>query len=268
MIAPSPPRRSVPTGDNASGSLVRAARVLQAIASAPKGRTLREVTSQTGMSHPTAHRVCAMLIELGWLERDQNKRFFLGKELSILGLAALRRHPLEAIARPLLEALNAATGQTVYLLARSHDEAVCLSRIEGRSVVRTFLLDVGSRWPLGWGAGGMAILATLPDTEAAEIIARNRERFAALDGFDQNQFEKRLEFARANKYARHDGLIIPGVSGISAAIVDNSGSPVAAVSTAFVSDWLEDAEKQRCVALVKETAGRLSALLSKSGAAA
>ncbi|WP_322867493.1 IclR family transcriptional regulator [Aquicoccus sp. G2-2] len=249
------------TKNDTSGSLYRASVLLREVAAAgEEGCAVAELVARSGMARPTVYRVCAMLQELGWLERNpESRRFTLGSDLAILGLAAQQRHPLESIARPVLEDLSQNIEQTIYFLGRRGNEAVCLARVDGRGPVRTLLLEVGMRWPLGRGAAGMAILAGLPDDQIETVIAKN---LPFLKTETEAQLRARVKKTRAVGHAYHRGLILPGMVGIGAAVHDPAGNPVASVSCSYVADWMDDTAQARCTQAILDTAATISARLA------
>ena len=87
-----------------------------------------------------------------------------------MGLAAARQFDIRGICRPVLQRLALRAGDTAYLIVRSSDEAVCIDLQEGPSPIRVVTLQVGSRRPLGVGAGGLAILAALPTAERQQVL--------------------------------------------------------------------------------------------------
>jgi DNA-binding IclR family transcriptional regulator len=244
----------------AAGSLNRAVLLLRAIARGGQaGAALTEIVNWTGLPRSTIHRVLAMLEETGWIERDAlTRRFHLGAEFLAFGIAAAARHPIERQAATELAALSREIGQTIYLIVRSGLDGVCTARQESVSPIQTLVLRPGSHVPLGWGAGSMAILTALPEKEAAEIIAHNHRRFAAMPGFDEAAFAKAVAATRERGFASHDGLFTRGISGIGVPVRDQSSYPIAAVSTAFVSDWLDEEQRLRCASRLKETASRIA----------
>lgn len=243
-----------------AGSLLRAASLLKAIAAEGHiGILLAELARRTELPRPTVYRVSQMLETLGWIDRDPStKRLFLGKELALLGLSAQTRHPSEDIARPLLAALAREIGQTVYLTVRSGMDSVCVARCESETQIRTLILEVGSRQPLGVGAGSMAILTTLPDDEMERIVAANRERYGERGPFQETVFRAYLAQARRSGFATHEGLFIHGISGIGVAVRDASGYPIAAVSIAFVADWLDETQREHCLRRIQSTADEIA----------
>lgn len=242
-----------------AGSFNRAALLLRAIAQdAPRGASLRDLVTRTGLPRPTIHRVLRLLADSNWIERDDDAQFYLGRDLVGLGLAAMVRHPLQRIADPALARLAEDIDQTIYLTLRVGDDAVCVARHEPQDRIQTLVLQVGTREALGTGAGGMAILAALPEQEAQRIIAANIRRYRQRKGFDEAGFREAYTLAQRRGYALHDGLFREGISGIGVAIRDAARHPLAAISTAFVSEWLNQNEREHCATLLQETAANLS----------
>lgn len=247
---------------DAAGSLNRAALLVRAIArGGAEGAGLADLVAATQLPRPTVHRVLDMLGEIGWVERDAvSRRFFLGQQIHALGIVAAARHPIERAAAAELAGLVEDIGQTVYLSIRSGLDAVCAARQESSARIQTLVLKVGSQVPIGRGAGSMALLAALPPQEAETIVAANLGRYRAEHAdFDEPVFRAALEEARGRGFASHDSLFTRGISGIGVAVRDPSGYPLAAVSTAFVGDWLGPGDREHFVRRLNEAAERISA---------
>jgi DNA-binding IclR family transcriptional regulator len=244
----------------AGGSLNRAVLLLRAIAhGGEKGTSLSHIVALTGLPRSTIHRVLAMLDEVGWIERDRETRHFhLGAEFLAFGIVAATRHPIERRAATELAALAREIGQTIYLMVRSGLDGVCAARHESPSPIQTLVLKPGSHVPLGWGAGSMAILTALPEVEAESIVAQNRRRFLAMPRFDEAGFADTIAVSRRRGFASHDGLFSRGISGIGVAVRDPSFYPIAAISTAFVSDWLDEQQRLRCASRLNEVARHIA----------
>lgn len=251
----------------AAGSLNRAALLVRAIARGGAGGAgLADLVAATALPRPTVHRVLDMLADIGWVERDAgSKRFYLGREIHALGIVAAARHPIERAATTELARLVEEIGQTVYLNIRAGLDAVCAARQESSARIQTLVLKVGSQVPIGRGAGSMALLAALPLSEAEAIITANRARYVAENAeFDEAAFRAALDEARRRGFASHDSLFTRGISGIGVAVRDVAGYPLAAVSTAFVGDWLGPEDRARFVVRLNEAAERISARLTTS----
>lgn len=91
------------------------------------------------------------------------RRYFLGHLIFELGLAASSNFNLRDIRQSSLMRLADRTGDAVFLTIRSGYDTVCIDRKEGSFSIRALTLGVGTRRSLGVGAGGLALLMSLPD---------------------------------------------------------------------------------------------------------
>ncbi len=261
--------RPVRAGETVAGSLRRAAPLVRAIAQdAAAGASISELLDRTGLPRPTVYRVLDTLADVGWIERDEtNRRYYLGREMIALGAAAAARHPIERVAAPALAKLTAEIGQTTYLIVRSAYDAVCVARHESRAAVQALVLKVGGRVPMGRGSSTIAMMAAMPQAEAEDLIAHNRARYrVSVPPVDEAAVRRQLAEARRRGYASHDGMFVPGMSGIAVAIRDPAGQAIAGVSTAFVTQWLNEKQRADCArhlaATATDIAERLAAVRS------
>ncbi|MCY1371024.1 HTH-type transcriptional repressor AllR [compost metagenome] len=127
-------------------------------------------------------------------------------------------------------------GDTVYLILRSGSEAVCLDRCEGPSPIRVLTLSVGSRRPLGLGAGGLALLSALPDEERFSMVQTIAPRTLELAGLGEAELLDAVADARKAGFAYVTSRVNLGVSGIGVPIYDALGRPFAAVSIAAIHE--------------------------------
>ena len=125
---------------------------------------------------------------MGWL---------LGPRLVELGTRAAATLPLAALARPALEHLREATGESVQLYVRDGAVRVCVAAIDAARELRT-IVAVGARLPLAKGSAGAVLRG-----DAA----------AARKGWAESIGEREA-----------------GVASVSAAVRDDAGEVRAAVS--------------------------------------
>lgn len=220
-------------------SLRKALRVLRLLgANHDEGLRLADVIAQTGIERSTAHRLLSCLVEEQFAERDQNgRRYRLGMESMRLGFASLRRAPVVDTYRPVLQKLARLSEDTVFLVVRQGDYAICLHREEGAFPVRIFTINVGITRPLGIGAAGLALLASLPD---AEIEAHRRRHATAFDGAGLSALTlaRAVERTRRLGYAETVDVITQGVSGVGA-LIPTGGAPFVAVSIGSITSRLD-----------------------------
>ncbi len=162
------------TSSSDAGSLKRGVAFLKLLATGGvRGCPLSELAEKSGVPHPSAHRILKQLIAERLVVHDaQTHRYRLGPLAFELGLAGSMLHDIRDLCEPAMAALSRETEDTAYLVVRSGFEAVCLHRLEGDFPIRTLVLQVGSRRPLGVGAGGLAVLAAIAPEEREAIIER------------------------------------------------------------------------------------------------
>lgn len=236
-----------PSSGLGTQAIGRAMAMVRAVAaSSGKGCRLVDVARAVGLSAPTAHRIAAALVDAGLLYKDtQARRFFLGDFAINLGLLSNPLVRLRDSCRPFLARLAETTGDTAFLVLKAGAEAVCIDRVEGSFPIRALTLDVGTSRPLGVGAGGLAILASLSADERASVYAQRREElqtFALAPG----ELERMARATHKRGYAVSAGIVIPGATGVGMA-VRLPGRAMAAVSVAAISQRL-DAERLKRVA--------------------
>src|SRR4029453_3815714 len=109
-----------------------------------------------------------------------SRRYQLGPEAFAVGLAAEPSYALQRFAAPSLRALALETGDWVFFSVRHGPGANCLSRASGDIPYPPSSLKVGDRHPLGLGAGGLSILAAMPDDEIEMTLSINADAIAKL----------------------------------------------------------------------------------------
>ncbi|WKA26485.1 IclR family transcriptional regulator [Bradyrhizobium roseum] len=233
-------KASVPTSAVDGGthqSIARLDILMSALSTEPRrGMRLNEICRTTGLGKATAHRLLSGLVAYRLADFDEeSQRYFVGFKIFTWASGAADRYGLLTLARPSLERLVERYQDAVYLTVRSGDEAVCVERLEGSYPIKTLIFEVGSRRPLGIGAGSAAILAALPPTEQSSILARNAKNRRAYDVSDDD-LRQIVTAARLNGYTFVDGKIVPGICTVGAAISLESGDPIGAISISSISE--------------------------------
>ncbi len=156
-------------------SLSRAAALLRVIATRNSvGLRLSELVTAVGLERPTVRRLLQGLMREGFVPQDvSTRRYFLGRALFELGLAASPDFDMRGVCAPSLERIAARTGDTAFLTMRSAFDSVCIDRFEGSYPVRALTVEIGARRALGSTAGGLALLAQLSDPEVEAIVSAN-----------------------------------------------------------------------------------------------
>ena len=188
------------------------------------------------------------------------KRYYLGPDAAMLGSACgwtalLREHrePLQMA----LERIARLTGDTTYLSVRQDHSAVCVGKAQGSFAVSANTLDLGARWPLGVGAGSLALLAALPPAEIAGIISVHRDAYPRYGRLTAEHVQAATDAARACGHAFNDSMIIEGVGAIGVSVHDPGAEPdappVAAISVAAISSRLRAERRAEICATIRAT---------------
>jgi len=200
------------------------------------GLRLIDVQQRMDLPRPTAHRIMLALERLGLVLRDADApyAYHLGPELAVLGwlVHAPRYDLLELCQRELIE-LADETGDTAYLIVRSAYDAVCVDLKLGRYPVKAIAADVGARWPLGIGAGSIAILAHLEDDEQRSVLAVNQERLKTYAKWSAAETRRAVRQARESQYAFSNEMVLNQVAGLAVPVVQ-AGVPIAALCLAGI----------------------------------
>lgn len=203
------------------------------------GERVTQLAQRIGLSQPTTHRLLRSLLDEGMVEQDaRSKRYRLSLEFFALAARAGNTGNLRELVRPSLLRLSASLGDSLFLLARSGFDAICLDRSEGPFPIRTFTGDIGGRVALGVGQGSLAILAFLPEEERDTVIRYNLPRLKDFHLYDEVFLRSEVENVRALGYAGRNTGVLQGMAGLAVPILDREGRAVAALSVATISDRL------------------------------
>lgn len=242
-------------------SVFRAFDILDSIArSSPSGASLKHICETTGLTKPTVHRILVTLQERGIVEKQPDLRYYVGRELTLLGLSSeLRR--FRELASPALSKLSDAIGDAVFLSVRSGLDTVCADRRIGSFPIQVLSIEIGSRRPLGISANSVAILSRVSRTQADEVLAQNVDRLRAY-GVPMQTLHDRISEARRLGHTVLPRAIAKGTSAIAVPITDVLGRPVAAISTISISSRQRGARVAELVELLGTAVGEISRALA------
>ncbi|AHL35067.1 IclR family transcriptional regulator [Pseudomonas brassicacearum] len=219
------------------------------------GERVTQLAQRIGLSQPTTHRLLRSLMDEGMVEQDaRSKRYRLSLDFFALAARAGNTGNLRDLARPAMLRLSASLGDSLFLLARSGFDAICLDRSEGPFPIRTFTGDIGGRVALGVGQGSLVILAFLPEEERDTVIQYNLPRLKDFHLYDEVFLRSEVENVRTLGYAGRNTGVLQGMAGVAVPILDREGRAVAALSVATVSDRLGPDRLPTVVEMLKREA--------------
>jgi DNA-binding IclR family transcriptional regulator len=246
-------------------TISRAIRVLQLIAAhAPDGLRLVDVAREMGLERPTAHRLLKALTVEGMLEQHaRTRRYSLGPLLFELGISATHQFNLKEVCEPVVARLAEQTGDTTFLFLRSGHDAVCILRIQGSYPIQTPSVPLGSRQPLGVSAGGLALLAALPEDEIAAVIKAVAPRLGAYGDLAADDLLELCGLAKLSGYAVTGNHAVPGVRAIGLPIFNAARSPIAAITVAATQGRMTDQRIAAILPMLRSAARELTRLLNQ-----
>lgn len=148
-------------------SVVRAFHILELLSESADGRSLSELVALTRLPAATVHRLLHTMSELGYARQEPSHRYNLGFKLR--NLSRRTDFTLSALARPYLESLVDAIGETANLAVLDGDHVLYVAQVPSPHPMRMFT-EVGHRAFLHSTGVGKAILSTLPSDYLAKVL--------------------------------------------------------------------------------------------------
>jgi DNA-binding IclR family transcriptional regulator len=241
-------------------SIGKAFSVLEALARATGPQRVSDLAQQLGLSEPSACRLLASLVELGYVTRDPlSSRYCATLKLwevsqGIIGQA----DDLQLIAQPELAALSAATGESSALGVFDDGYSVYVSKADGSKAIRA-VATVGARVPACATAFGKAMLAWCPELLPAAL--KRMRRFTPRTLMTRRDLERDLAEARARGYALARGELHEGVCAIGAPVFDATGSVIAGLALWGSEESILGERQPGLARATLEAAERISARL-------
>jgi DNA-binding IclR family transcriptional regulator len=223
-----------------------------------------ELAARTGLVPSTAHRLLATLTRRGYVTQSSvSGRYLLGyKVVEVASGLEHRLSRLRAVARPHLESIQQATGETTNLVVLDGDHVVYVDQVEGSRRVRMFTV-VGTAALAHTTGSGKAIMAYSPAEEVTALYA-GREPLARLTPRTLVTLEAlREEFERISRrgwaidHEEHE----EGVGCVAAPLFDHTGRPCAAISVSGPTARIVHADTGELGALLVEHGSQISEAL-------
>ena len=215
------------------------------VANGSHGLTVAELVAVSGLERPTMHRIVQALERQGLLKRpDGSKRYVLGDYCRQMVAAYADRADLRTVCEPVLKGVSEETGNSAFLIGRIGFESICLARVIGSYPVQVLMVSVGTRQPLGPGAGGLAILSTLPQAEQYECIRANAKRLGSYGALTESTLRALVRATQRRGHAIIGHYSVPGVIGIGMAMRNASGSVLGAITTASIDSRMSKKQQQ------------------------
>ena len=216
--------------NNYINSVERALLILEILGESPQPLTLTEVANLAKLSKTTTQRFIHTLVSLGYVNRDANKRYFLGTRVLSLGFQYLNSSSLVKMARPYLDELSVETGMTVNLGVLDDTNVLILYRNE---VSKFFRFDIhpGSKLLVYGSALGRALMADLTDKQIEKLIDRiDIRRHTPLTFVTKKDIIEQINITRKSGIAVSDREQTMDLCSIAVPVLDATCKAIAAIN--------------------------------------
>ena len=243
-------------------SVLRAVSLLKAFDDERREWGLAELALEVGLNKTTAFRLLTALESEGMIaRRPYSETYTLGPEIVVLGGRALRNNDLRSLAKPELEQMATASGETATLEIMSGDDHVLIiDEVIGNHLVGSSQ-SLGTRWPMFATSTGMAMLAHLPEKKVDAVLKRPLPALTPKTITDPVTLHQHLKEIRQRGYSHVEEWLEVGLVVVGAPLFNHDRQVIAAISLGAPAIRFTPDRVPAMGNLVKETAVRISAKL-------
>lgn len=230
--------RSGPRPDADKAVLRRGLQILECFSHAGSEQSIRSICRMTGLPPATVHRMLAILVDWGGVERVARGRYRLGLKLWHLGAAVPQARRLRDVALPFLEDLYEVTHEVVHLGVRDGHSLLYVEKLSGRRSVHASSI-VGLKLPLHATGPGKVLLAYAEPGLIEELIGHGLAQLTPRTITDPGQLHHAMAEVRRTGVAVSRSESSLGTASVAAPIFAPDGKVVASVSVVVPEQRLE-----------------------------
>jgi len=214
-----------------NSATARSMRLLTELAAHGDSLTLAELATAAELPKPTAHRLCGQLMELGFVARDVDERYYaIGPALRKLALDTLNHGSLSGLRHQVLRDLVEETGETCNFTTLDGSSVLYLDRVESKRPWR-LTLDVGAHVPLHCTASGKVFLAGMSRNKRDYLLRQIQlEKLTERTITTAEELRADCKKVLANGYALDREEFVTGLVAIAIPIHDKEGNLRAALA--------------------------------------
>ncbi len=206
--------------------------ILELFATEAAGLTISEAARQLGRSVGEIFRMLVCLEGRGYISQaGDDERYELTLKLFELAHRHQPLHRLVAEARPLMEEVAHATGQSCHLAMLSNGEVIVVAQVDAPQTAG-FALRLGARIDLLNTASGHLILAFQQSEMRERSLAEWKRRTGRAVPRDLDLHLSRI---RKNGFEEMPSYQVRGVTNIAFPILNQHGDAIAALSVPYLA---------------------------------
>ncbi len=160
----------MPDESSAGSRSIRVLEVLDAVGAGEAALSAADIEAATGLPKATVHRLCNLLLDEGYLQRDLGGRGYeSGARFTRIAMQTVASPGRRGERHAILERVVRDIGETCNITIPSATTMLYLDRVESSWPLR-IQLPPGSNVPLHCTASGKLFLASLPKTRRERLI--------------------------------------------------------------------------------------------------
>jgi DNA-binding IclR family transcriptional regulator len=239
-------------------SVLRAGRILDALASGPPRATLASLSIGLGIPRSSTLALCNSLVDIGLLARDPDGQYRLGPHTLELSRAFLGQTDFHSEFQRAVPELGVLPEQTLVCAVLRGRDVVYIGRRPGTSPLGVSY-EIGMRLPAHCTATGLSILSTLPEGEVEELYHGEKlEQLTDRSIGTLVELRERLATVRKRGYAVDDGETARGMICLGTTVTGDAGETVGAVAASMPKGARSSAQLSADAADLRTLAGRIS----------
>ena len=254
-------RRALGDGNHRVASVLRALQAIEAVARRPHGIGLTDLAAQLGCGLASLSKILGTVERAGFVTRDEGTdRFHLSWRLLALAFGHAHDVGIWALCGPILQSLADETDELVHLVVVESGEMRIVAKAEGPGQhIRMFPL-VGAAVPAHASVSGKLWLASLPEEEAARLLARSgMPRLTPRTIVSPRRLLAELRTIRKRGYSTSDQELVEGGRALAAPIT-RAGRVIGAVALSGPTFRMPMAKVRALAPRVMRAAAELEAI--------
>lgn len=239
--------------------------VIEALANAPQGLGVTQLSQQLGMPKARAHRHLSALRDHGYLIQDaRTNQYRIGWQLYLLGKACVGRFDLMSLAKPSLQRLRDAVGQTVVIASYSEQEVVVIDFLRGTSPLE-ITLRPGTRFAHNTSAQGKIVLAYGPPALREAVLAQPLRQDTPRSIAAPDRLRAELDLVRRRGWADAPEELFTGINALAAPLLQAGGNLFGTLAIVGSIHYLPATPDPGTIEALRGTAAELSAMMGYAG---
>ncbi|MGW1226983.1 IclR family transcriptional regulator [Streptomyces sp. NPDC001478] len=239
-------------------TLANARDVLKLMARLQRDLTVTDVSTALEQPKSSVSRTLSMMADYGFLDRDPVSRAYRPGPLVMEASYHLRASRSTAsLLEEELARLVADIGYTGYVDVLDGAESLVLHMRIGTTGALQAYTPAGTRAPAYASSMGRALLARLDDAQVLRLVGARLEQSTGSAPRTPGELTACLARVRADGWDSSRGEYVPGVAGISAAVLDGDTGQVFGIGIALPAREVHDENAARFGRAVRDAALRV-----------